>query len=165
MIEFLSFYSEMNWKHKFKGQYAVESVGDRKIFFLKPETYMNRSGESVYSMVDFYDIKPEDLLVVHDEIELDFGVVGFKKGGGLAGHNGLRSITSMLDTQDFNRFRLGISRPAHTDVTSHVLGEFSEDEEAVLPVCLEESARLLEQSFSEDFDLSKEELRKIKILN
>ena len=65
MIEFLSFYSEMNWKHKFKGQYAVESVGDRKIFFLKPETYMNRSGESVYSMVDFYDINPEDLLVVH----------------------------------------------------------------------------------------------------
>ena len=165
LLEHLSFYDDMKWKEKFKGVYAAEIIDDRKVLFIKPETYMNRSGMSVFAIMDYYGIAPENLLVIHDEIELEFGEVGFKTGGGLAGHNGLRSITSLLGTRDFNRFRLGISRPADTDVTSHVLGEFSDDEQVFLPDFLDGAAEILEKSFSEDFDISLEELRKIKIID
>ncbi|MCP5106934.1 MAG: aminoacyl-tRNA hydrolase [bacterium] len=164
MLERLSFFPELNWQNKFKGEYASVSIAGRKVFFLAPLTYMNLSGESLLPMMQFFKIPVEEVLVVHDELELDFGVLGFKKGGGLAGHNGLRSIAAVLGTRDFNRLRLGISRPAHSDITSYVLGNFSPDEQAVLPTFLEKSAELLELSFTEDFDTLTKKYRKINTI-
>ncbi|MCD4696632.1 MAG: hypothetical protein K8S16_10380, partial [Bacteroidales bacterium] len=80
----------------------------------------------------------------HDDIELDFGFVGFKKGGGLAGHNGLRSIVSVLGTHDFCRFRVGVSRPQHGNVSSYVLSKFSSDEQIVLSDFITKATNLLE---------------------
>jgi PTH1 family peptidyl-tRNA hydrolase len=152
MIEYLSFFPDLKWNSKFNGLYAIfksEQTGNKNHYLLKPLTFMNLSGQSVQALMQFFKIDLEELLVIHDEIELDFGILGYKKGGGLAGHNGLRSVTSCLGTRNFNRLRLGISRPSHDDITSYVLGEFSKTEQKELPFFLEESARILEKNLQE----------------
>jgi PTH1 family peptidyl-tRNA hydrolase len=145
LAERLSFYSRLSWRRKFKGWFAQERVGGISYTFLKPETFMNKSGESVRPLLDFFRILPAELLAVHDDLELSYGRVGFKQGGGLGGHNGLRSMKHILGTSDFGRFRLGIGRPARGSVSSYVLGAFSDAERAVLPRYLELAARLLEE--------------------
>ncbi len=160
MIEYLSFFHQLNWQSKFKGEYATYQYEDRKLFFLEPHTFMNLSGESLVAMMQFFKIPMEEVLVIHDELELDFGVGGFKQGGGLAGHNGLRSVAASLSTRDFKRLRLGISRPPHSDITSYVLGNFSTDERAVLPTYLEKAAQMLELAFSQNFDRLVKKYRK-----
>jgi PTH1 family peptidyl-tRNA hydrolase len=113
---------------------------------------MNLSGESIAAAMRFFKLDIGDLLVIHDDLELDFGVMSYKKGGGLAGHNGLRSVAACLGTRDFNRLRMGISKPSHGDITPYVLGQFSEDEQAVLPTFLEATAKILEDNLTKDID-------------
>lgn len=127
----------LSWKEKFKGLYAQISVGDEKIYFLKPQTFMNLSGESVSGLCSFFKIEISDILVVYDEIELPYGTLVFKKGGGLAGHNGLKSIVAQIGGQDFLRIRMGVGRPTHGDVASYVLSKFSSDEKMTLANFLE----------------------------
>ncbi len=160
MMEYLSFFNELSWQGKFNGEYATYMVDGRKIFFLEPMTYMNRSGDSLVAMMNFFKIEMEEILVIHDELELDYGVMGFKLGGGLAGHNGLRSVAASLGTRDFKRLRLGISRPTHKDVTSYVLGKFTGDERIVLPTFLEKAAELMEGNLEGDFCLLAKKYRK-----
>ncbi len=160
MIEKLPYYHELDWTAKFKGEFALRRFGDEPVFFLKPSTFMNLSGESIQALMKFYRLKPDEILVIHDELELDFGVAGFKRGGGLAGHNGLRSTAAVLGTRDFNRMRLGISRPGHPDITSYVLGQFSPGERMVLPSYLEEAAKLLDYCLCEGFEAAEKNYRK-----
>jgi peptidyl-tRNA hydrolase, PTH1 family len=122
----------LNWKEKFKGVYAQISSGEEKIYFLKPQTFMNLSGESLSAICTFFKIEISDILVVYDEIELPFGTLVFKKGGGLAGHNGLKSIVAQLGSQDFLRLRMGVGRPVHGDVAGYVLSKFSSEEKIPL---------------------------------
>lgn len=89
---------------------------------------MNLSGKSIAELSSFYKIKAENILTLHDELELPLGTVSLKYGGGLGGHNGLRSTKENLSTNDFWRFRFGIGRPAHKDIASYVLSHFTEDE-------------------------------------
>lgn len=131
--------SSLSWQKKFKGRYASvqipagESGSDRRtVHFLKPETFMNLSGESVVEACSFFRIKPEEVLAVHDELELALGTVSLKWSGGLGGHNGLRSLKAVLGTADFWRLRFGIGRPVHGDVSSYVLSDFSADERILL---------------------------------
>ena len=164
MLERFSFFDSLFWQTKFKGEYSTHSIGGEKVFFLKPQTYMNLSGESVQPMAHFFKIKSGEILIIHDDIEMDFGVIGFKTGGGLAGHNGLRSIANSLGTRDFKRMRLGISRPTHGKVEAYVLSNFSDEEKIVLPIYLNKAANLLEQSLSEDFNTIEKKLRKENLL-
>ena len=164
LIEHLSFFEELKWQEKFNGTMADFRVETEKIHIILPKTFMNRSGSSIAAAANFYKITPEEILVIHDDLELDFGIVGFKYGGGLGGHNGLRSITSSLGTRDFNRFRIGISRPDHKDITSYVLGKFNKEEQADLPFLLSESASILELNFELDFKELDLKHRKIKII-
>lgn len=122
----------LSWREKFKGKYALAELDGLKVAFLKPLTYMNLSGESVNALIKFYKIKVEDILVLHDEIELSFGSLIFKDGGGLAGHNGLKSIAQVLGAQSFKRLRMGIGRPVHGSVSSWVLSAFDEMQDAEL---------------------------------
>ncbi|AEJ20594.1 aminoacyl-tRNA hydrolase [Gracilinema caldarium] len=115
-----------------------------KIHCLLPETYMNRSGDAVIEAVTFYKIKPENILVVHDELELPLGTVSCKFSGGLGGHNGLRSIKAHVGTADFWRLRIGIGRPEHNDIASYVLSDFSRDEMPVLEQVLAVTSLALE---------------------
>ena len=140
VAESLSFFARLFWKKKFKGMVAAYSGAA----FLKPTTYMNRSGESVIACARFYRIPPEELLVVHDDMEFAFGKVELRTGGGLAGHKGLKDIVRVFGTNEFERLRFGISRPSHNTPSAHVLGGFSPDEETILPGLLSKAADLLE---------------------
>ncbi len=94
----------------------------------KPQTYMNLSGEAVGHICNFYNLDAEQVLVVHDELDLPLGRMKFKTGGGLAGHNGLKSIAQHLGTRDFHRLRLGIGKPEHANTAGYVLSKFSGEE-------------------------------------
>ncbi len=107
----------------------------------KPQTYMNLSGEAVRHICDFHSIAPDQILVVHDELDLPLGRIKFKSGGGLAGHNGLKSIAQHLGTRDFHRLRIGIGKPEHGDTVNYVLGRFSTAEQPVLKTVLDESVQ------------------------
>ena len=106
-----------------------------------PLTYMNKSGDAVQRIAAYYRIEPENILVLHDELDLPLGRMKMKKGGGNAGHNGLRSIQQMLGTPDFYRLRLGIGKPAGFDGASFVLSRFSQDERPLLEKTLEAAAQ------------------------
>lgn len=132
------------WKNKFKGEYTDFSLDGEKIYALKPQTYMNLSGESVQPLCQFFKIKPEEVLVIHDELDLPFGQVHFKKGGGLAGHNGLKSIAKHLGTQDFFRLRVGIGRPDRGSVSSWVLSKFPASQDIELGIVMEKTNEALD---------------------
>ena len=120
------------WKTKFDGQLSEGALGGRKTYLLKPQTYMNLSGDSVGPALRFYKLPLEALVVIHDEIDLAAGKLKVKTGGGDAGQNGLRSITATLGP-DYRRVRLGIGHPGEKDkVTGHVLQNFSKDDIAWL---------------------------------
>jgi peptidyl-tRNA hydrolase, PTH1 family len=123
-------------RKKFHGAYTKTSIEGRDCILLEPETYMNESGRSVEAAVHFFRTDPSDMIVIHDELDLGFGDVRLKLGGGHAGHNGLRSIISHLGTGDFVRVRVGIGRaPAgfSGDVADWVLSPFSASDRAELP--------------------------------
>lgn len=107
----------------------------------KPQTYMNLSGEAVGHICRTYDIEPDQVVVLHDELDLPLGKIRFKTGGGLAGHNGLKSIASHLSTRDFHRLRLGIGRPEHGDVSNYVLGTFHKDDKRIIDIVLDDAVR------------------------
>ncbi len=120
------------WKKKFNALWTKETVETESIVLLKPEVFMNNTGKSVQSAAAFFKVQTKNIIVLHDDIELPFGYYALKKGGGAAGHNGLRSIIQSLGTNDFFRIRLGISRPGREKVAAYVLGRFSSEEEAEL---------------------------------
>lgn len=113
--------------------------------FLKPQTFMNCSGDSVLAAMSFHKIKPENLLVIHDELDLPFGTVRFKKSGGHAGHNGLRDIIRVIGP-DFSRIRIGIGKPEHkTQVADYVLLPFTSLEESQLSDLIKQAVVILEK--------------------
>ena len=116
------------FRDRFKGELAEGTVGDDKRLLLKPQTFMNLSGESVLAAMSFYKIRPEDILVMHDELDLIPGKVRVKRGGGNAGHNGLRSIDALIGA-DFWRLRVGIGHPGVRElVHPYVLQNFPAEE-------------------------------------
>lgn len=122
-----------SWRSKFSGSLAEIRLGDLRLALLKPETYMNDSGRSVGAAVRFFKVEPEQVLVVHDDVDLEAGRLQARAGGGLAGHNGLRSLAQHLGSQDFLRLRIGIGRPGRGDprpVADWVLSPFSPEEDA-----------------------------------
>ncbi len=125
------------WRRQFRGLTADGRIGTERILLLKPLTYMNDSGESVQSAAAFHKLEPEAITVFHDELDLAAGKVRVKKGGGAAGHNGLRSIDRMLGTPDYWRVRLGIGHPGDkARVHAWVLGNFTRDDEDWLATML-----------------------------
>jgi peptidyl-tRNA hydrolase, PTH1 family len=122
-----------SWRSKFSGGLAEVRVDGRKLALLRPETYMNESGRSVGPAARFFKVAPEALLVVHDEGDFDLGRLQARAGGGLAGHNGLRSIAAQLGTQDFQRLRVGVGRPGrgdHRSLADFVLSDFAPEDDA-----------------------------------
>jgi PTH1 family peptidyl-tRNA hydrolase len=114
------------WRTKFSGLLSEGQLGDERVLLHKPQTFMNHSGYAVAEAVRFFKLPLAQVVVCHDEVDLAAGKVRIKTGGGVAGHNGLRSIAAQLGSPDFRRVRLGIGHPGHKDlVTGHVLGDFS----------------------------------------
>lgn len=119
-------YSIGPFKSKYQGEFAEGRVGVHKVALLKPQTFMNNSGQSVSAAAKFYKIPPEKIIVFFDELDLEPGKTRAKKGGGNAGHNGLKSIDAHLGTPEYWRVRIGIGHPGDkARVTGHVLGDFA----------------------------------------
>lgn len=128
--------SSSEWREKFNGYFCSTQWSNQKILLLKPDTYMNESGRAVSAACKFFKISPEQVCVLHDELDIPLGSAKCKLGGGDGGHNGLKSISQSLGTKNYNRIRIGISRPKFAEkadnkrdlVHSWVLGRFSRDE-------------------------------------
>ena len=167
----LPFAGKLSWQSKFKGEIAsftpaelsqwacdtkicskkdgspvlVPEEAPAHIYFLKPMTYMNLSGDSIIEVANFYKIAPSEILVVHDELELEPGFVSLKWSGGLGGHNGLRSTKAVLNTPDFFRLRFGIGRPSNDNigVADWVLSRFTEDQQELMQTVFTQTNLLL----------------------
>jgi PTH1 family peptidyl-tRNA hydrolase len=121
-----------SWRSKFSGSFAEVRLGDLRLGLLKPETYMNESGRAVGEAARFYKVEPERMLVVHDDVDLEPGRLQARAGGGLAGHNGLRSLAQHLGSQEFERLRIGVGRPGRGDprsVSDWVLSGFAPEDD------------------------------------
>ncbi|MBI5479026.1 MAG: aminoacyl-tRNA hydrolase [Deltaproteobacteria bacterium] len=133
------------FRAKFGGLLADARVGGERVVLLKPQSFMNCSGQVVAPAVRFFDVEPANLVAVHDELDLDFGRIKVKVGGGHGGHNGLRSLFADLGTQDFVRVRLGIGRPPpRMEGADYVLQDFSRAEGKELPFALGDAADAVE---------------------
>lgn len=151
------------WQQKFNGRFAqISPVAGAAggaggggtsarggVVLLVPETFMNKSGDSVQPCARYFRIPPERIIVVHDDTEISFGEIGLKRGGGLGGNNGLKSTAERLGSRDFYRLRIGVSRPRHGSLSSHVLGKFTAEEEAELDHVLRAAGDLLEEAWRE----------------
>ena len=167
----LPFAGKLSWQSKFKGEIAsftpqelskwacdtkicskkdgspvlVPEESPSHIYFLKPLTYMNLSGDSIIEVANFYKIQPSEIMVVHDELELEPGFVSLKWSGGLGGHNGLRSTKAVLNTPDFFRLRFGIGRPDNDNigVADWVLSRFTAEQQELMQNVFSQTNRLL----------------------
>lgn len=121
------------FRDKFDGEIAEGKIGTEKVYLLKPQTYMNLSGNSVVKAAHFYKILPENIIVVHDDMDLPVGKVKAKIGGGAGGHNGLKSVDAAI-TPNYNRIRIGVGHPQGSGeaVVNHVLARFSKTDEQVI---------------------------------
>lgn len=136
-------------RKQFNGMTGQWERSSKRLILLKPQTYMNLSGRSIMPALQFYKLKPEQLIVVHDEIDLPLGTARLKQGGGHGGQNGLRSIMEMLGRGDFLRLRIGIGRPAHGDVSNYVLGNFTPPEMEIFARVLDGALDMLETALDE----------------
>ncbi|KPK16868.1 MAG: hypothetical protein AMJ62_03745 [Myxococcales bacterium SG8_38] len=138
-----------SFRSKCKGELSKVAVGPEEVVLLKPMTFMNRSGESLQAAMQFYKVPLERVMCVHDELDLEFGVVRLKIGGGTAGHNGLRSVIQRCGAPDFLRCRVGIGRPDRGRPEHYVLSDFSSLERVELGVVLELAADVSETAVLE----------------
>jgi PTH1 family peptidyl-tRNA hydrolase len=161
----LSFHGELRWERKFKGRLASREIAAGRVWILMPETWMNLSGDSVADLMRFFQIGADEVLAVHDELEMAFGSFGFKMGGGLGGHNGLRSLEARLGTRDFARLRFGIGRPDHDDIAGYVLSDFTREERELLDTAIFPKAALaLDICLNKGFDSALSKFAKSRAL-
>lgn len=121
---------------RFKGEVGKTEINGRKLFFLKPLTYMNLSGESVRALLSYYQIPAGQLLAVTDDSDLPFGTLRFREKGSSGGHNGLKDIEACLGTREYPRLRLGIGKPSFGHLDAYVIGRFTDEEQKALPEIL-----------------------------
>lgn len=131
-------------REKFSGRFCKAEYKGEDVVLLMPQTYMNLSGESVQKAMRFFKVPLERVIVIHDELDLDFEELRIKVGGGTAGHNGLKSMVQQCGGPGFVRIRFGIGRPKHGAAHGHVLGDFSSDEKITLDKVIDDAAKRVE---------------------
>lgn len=123
-----SYLNNETWKKKFEALYQIKMIEGEKVLFLKPQTFMNLSGKAVLQAVKFYDIKSQNILIVHDDLDLPFETFKLKFNSSSGGHNGIKSIINSLGTESFARLKIGIANNQEKDTIDFVLGKFSKKE-------------------------------------
>lgn len=137
---------------KFSGVYASVHRPEGKVILLKPLTYMNLSGESVRPLMDYFNIDIEDIVVIYDDLDLDIGKLRLRAKGSAGGHNGIKSLIQHLGTQEFNRIRVGVSRPpAGMKVADYVLSRFPKEDASVVSDAVKKSCDAVEVSLTKPF--------------
>jgi PTH1 family peptidyl-tRNA hydrolase len=137
---------------------AIAFKSSNKIL-VKPQTYMNLSGESIVSIANYYNIPNENIIIIHDDLDLPFGAIKFKIGGGHGGHNGLKSIDSHIG-KDYIRVRIGIGKPENKDVANYVLSDFSKEELNYIPDIISHTMKAIEMIQKESLDIVKSTMTK-----
>ena len=139
-------------KSKFNGLYVETMTQNEKIILLKPQSYINLSGEVIRKFVDFYKISVDDILIIHDELDLAIGTFKLKKKGSSGGHNGLKNIELHLGTQMYKRIKIGISNNKSIDTKDYVLGRMSREDENKLDAVIDTVMAILDDYFQLSFD-------------
>lgn len=140
-------------KSKFKGLYGSGIIEGKKVILLKPQTYMNLSGESVIEIMNFHKILPEDLIVIYDDIDIMPGNIRIRKNGSAGTHNGMKSVIKCIHTEAFSRVRVGIGKPGeHIDMITHVIGNVPEEELTVLSQGVEKAKKAIIEMMKNSID-------------
>lgn len=138
---------------KFKGCFRKGIIGGETVILLKPQTFMNLSGESVRAAADFYKVEPERIIVVYDDISLNVGQLRIRIKGSPGGHNGMKSVIAHLGTQEFPRVKVGVGdKPEKMDLADYVLGRFSREDQVLMEKAFEEAAKAVETMVREGAD-------------
>ncbi|MBO8157668.1 MAG: aminoacyl-tRNA hydrolase [Bacillaceae bacterium] len=139
-------------KDKFRALYTIETYNGEKMMLVKPQTYMNLSGEAVRPLLEYYDADIDDLLVIYDDLDLPPGKIRLRQKGGHGGHNGIRNIIDQLDTKSFKRIRIGVGKPEQPlSVVDYVLGEFSAKEQPLIEESIVKAADACEEWTTKSF--------------
>ena len=142
-------------KTKFKGLYEIGIIQEQKVILLKPQTYMNLSGESIKEVVDYYNIKTEEIIVIYDDIDTEKGEIRIRKHGGAGTHNGMKSVVNELGTTEFARVRVGIGQPDFKlDMINYVLGHISDEEQQILKKGVDKAANAVEEIIKNGIDIA-----------
>ena len=141
-----------DWLKKFDGLYTKEIIDNNSVLFLKPQTYMNLSGESVRQIIDYYKINLEDVLIISDDLDLNVGNFKLKKSGSCGGHNGLRDIENKLKTSNYKRLKIGISNNKNIDTKNYVLGKFTKEDSVIINNLFNTIFNVLDDFFNLSFD-------------
>lgn len=140
-------------KTKYKCTYEIQTIQQEKVLFIKPQTFMNLSGEGVRPLLDFYKVEVEDVLVIYDDLDLPVGKIRLREKGGHGGHNGIRSLIEHLGTKDFKRLRIGIGRPTNgAPIVNYVLQPFLKQEAATLAHTIDQSVEACETWLDKPFN-------------
>ena len=145
---------ELN-KSKFKGLYATCIIQNEKTILLKPQTYMNLSGESVKEIVDFYNIKLDKIIVIYDDMDVEKGKIKIRKKGGPGSHNGMKSVIKELNSSEFTRIRVGIGQPEYkNDMINYVIGKVIKEEQEILKEGVTKAAEAIEEIIKNGTDIA-----------
>ena len=148
---FLKKYDSYQEKEKFCGKYVEIFFKEQKIMFLKPQKYMNLSGEVIKKYMDYFNISIDDVLVIHDDLDLSFGITKLKFKSGSGGHNGVENIILNLSTNKIKRLKIGISKNHESNTSDYVLGNFSSMEKEKLSDVFEKTDKIIEEFINSDF--------------
>jgi PTH1 family peptidyl-tRNA hydrolase len=142
-------------KAKFQGIYETGIIQGKKVILLKPQTYMNLSGKSIREFVDFYNIHPEEIIVIYDDIDTEKGNIRIRKKGSAGSHNGMKSVIQELNTTDFARIRVGIGQPEFkNDMINYVIGKVPQEEQKVLIQGVKKAADAVEEIIKNGIDIA-----------
>ena len=139
------------WSEKFNGYYFQTLINGDKVLFIKPKTFMNRSGDCVRAFVDYYNIDIDDILVISDDLDLNIGNYKLKANGSCGGHNGLRDIELKLNTSEYKRLKIGVSNDKNVDTKDYVLGNISKEDNKILEEVYKILIGVLNDYFKIDF--------------
>lgn len=142
-------------KTKFKALYETGIIQNEKVILLKPQTYMNLSGEAIKEARDFYNVKPEEIIVIYDDIDIEKGKIKLRKKGGPGSHNGMKSVVQELNTTDFIRIRVGIGQSEFkSDMINYVIGNVPEEEQKILQQGTKKAAEAIEEILKNGIDIA-----------
>ena len=142
-------------KNKFKGLYGIGNIENQKVVLLKPQTFMNLSGESIKEAIDFYKIQKENIIIIYDDMDVKPGTIKIRKIGGPGSHNGMKSVVEELQSTDFARIRVGIGQPEFkSDMINYVIGKVSQEEQEILQQGVEKAAKAVEEILKNGIDIA-----------
>jgi len=142
-------------KNKFKGLYGTGIIEGKKVVLLKPQTYMNLSGDSIIEFINFYKLSLKDVIVIYDDIDTDVEKIKIRKKGGAGTHNGMKSVVGRLQTEEFMRIRVGIGMPKENlDLISYVIGHINEEEYNKLKIGIESASKAVAEILKNGVDIA-----------